>query len=584
MDRRRQRSSVAEDLANDWDDPQPMHLPAGYLEGAPRLLREVLWRRGYQTDGAARAFLNPREYRLPDRVFDPHLQHAVDRLLEARDRGEQVAIWGDYDADGQAATAILQSTLSDLGFSVRSYHLSCTAMKRGITTETLQEAAAAGVGVVVTCDFGTNDHEACAAATALGMDMIVTDHHQQVGPLPDAVCVLNSNHVLPDDPVWGLSGSGVAFLLARALLRQIGQASQANALLDLVTIGSVTDMAPLTPAYRAMLHRGVARLWEHPRPGVRALLQAARRHPVSYDTGPISFLIGPVLNACGRLGSPADGVLLLLERDIGRARHLASRLLTLRDGRNRLVASITAQIAAQIGGELAAGALIAVGSDWHPGVLGRLAGDLARRFARPAVVISGWPQGGMLRGSARAEAPVDLMAVLAGCADDLETYGGHAHAAGFAVRADRLDSLRSRLVHALSEAAARAQHRPVLQLDGEEGWRSTPQGTTDGPPLEDWVHELAPFCAGNPELVLMARDVHVIGSRTFGNEDRHQRILFMDACGCRRELTWWNGAPASLPRGPLDVAYTVALDEWRGTTALQYILRGARPHQQTDTG
>lgn len=575
---------MAEDLANDWDDPQPMHLPAEYLEGVPHLLREVLWRRGYRSDDAARAFLNPQEYRLLDSVLDPQLQRAVYRLLEARERGEPVAIWGDYDADGQAATAILQSTLRDLGFSVRSYHLSCTALKRGIAPEALQEAAASGAGVVVTCDFGTNDHEASAAARALGIDLIVTDHHQQIGPLPHAVCVLNSSHVVPDDPVWGLSGSGVAFLLARALLRQTGRASQVNALLDLVTIGSVADVAPLTPAYRAMLYKGVARLWEHPRPGVLALLQAARRHPVRYDTGPISFLIGPVLNACGRLGSPADGVQLLLERDIGRARHLASQLLALRDGRNRLVASITAQIVAQIGGEPSAGALIVEGSDWHPGVLGRLAGDLARRFARPAVVLSGWSQRGILRGSARAEAPVDLMAVLASCADQLETYGGHAHAAGFAVRVDRLERLRSRLTLALCEATTGGQHRPVLRVDGEEVWRSTPPGISDRRALEDWVRKLAPFCAGNPELVLMVRDVRVIGSRPFGNEGRHQRLLFVDAGGCRREFTWWNGARACLPAEPLDVAYTVALDEWRGTPALQYILRGARPHQQTDTG
>ncbi|HWE62442.1 MAG TPA: DHH family phosphoesterase, partial [Chloroflexota bacterium] len=399
---------MGHEWATDWHEPAPLSLPAGYLDGEPDLLRAILSRRGYRTADAARAFLDPLAFRLPDLPLALALSRAVQRLVRALEQDELVAVWGDYDVDGQTATALLTGALRQAGLRVTFYIPPCDGDTRGLTSAGIQDLAGQGCRLLVTCDCGTNEVDLVARARALGVEVIITDHHAQSAPLPEALAVLNSSAVARDDPVFGLSGVGVAYLLARGLLRERGMAREANDWLDLVALGTVADVVASTPANRALLARGLLRLWQQPRPGVRALLDLSGRHPSTLDTETISFSLGPILNAAGRLGSPCDGVELLLTDDPAAAQRLAARLWTLKEERNRLAATVEAAVVAQIGRDDPTGPIVVAGVDWHPAVLGRVAGAVAHHSGRQAVVIGIPSAGGPARGSARADGEIDL--------------------------------------------------------------------------------------------------------------------------------------------------------------------------------
>lgn len=551
--------------------------PDSYLSELPSLLREVLWRRGHHDQEAARAFLRPSRFRLPEPDAYPSLMVAVDRLFLAIDQRQPICVWGDYDADGQTATALLVGVLRSLD-AVVSYHVPKRLHDdRGLDCVMLERLAAEGCRVVLTCDCGTSDAQEVAWARELGIDVVITDHHQQMGPLPAAVAICNSSHLPKDDPLWGLPGVAMAYILARALYRRAGRPAEEHVQLDLVALGIVADVAPLTPTNRALLARGLTRIWQGPRPGVRALLDLTGWPAWELDSEPISFKLAPALNAAGRLADACLGVRLLLADEPLAAQSLAAQLWGYNCERRRLTAALECELRADLAAQPpGAGAVVLAGTGWHPGLIGLAASHLMHELGCAVAVISRDPEGGPARGSVRAGRHVDILAVLAAQADLLDHWGGHAHAAGFALADERIAAFRERFTAAVSRLGACPG--PTLPIDAMVPWSTLAADTLGAESPYATLMRLAPFSEGNRPPILAATGLHVVAQRPVGAGNRHTKLILVDQERVSQEVMWWNSDPAWQPEGLVDVACTLSSNEWQGNARLRLTLEGIRPH------
>ena len=555
-----------------WHLPGAPGVPPSFLPGEPSVLRSLLWERGYSTESAARAFLDPLSFRLPDAPLEPGLGLATDRLILALERGEKVVVWGDYDADGQTAIAVLVGALRSAGIDA-DYHIpQCEGASRGLEAVGLRTLADAGCRLLVTCDCGTNDVAAVAEAHRLGIEVIITDHHDVLGPLPAAMAVLNPTLAGLHDPLYGLPGVAVAYLLVRELLRRLDRPHEANSWLDLVALGTIADLAPHTAAVRALLARGLPRLWRAPRAGIRAALDLANKHPSGLQSDVVGFVLGPLLNAAGRLGSPREGVELLLCNDRDRAGGIAAELWQLKRERGTLAAALErAAIETLTESDLRAPVLVIAGPDWHQGLIGRVAGSISRRYDRTVVLLSVPSSGGLARGSARAAGSVDLLATL-GEYTSLEAFGGHPGAAGFSIRPEAIEGLR-RWLHV--RLAAPTPLPSPLRIEAVVPWGAlaTPAA------VAGQVERLAPFAEGNPEPVLGSFGLKVVGRRPLGLGDQHLLLTLADGQGFAHEIKWWRYEHRWEPTALIDVAYTATMETWQGRTTQQLTLRDVRPHR-----
>ena len=535
------------------------------------MLRALLWERGYRTVDAAGAFLDPLAFRLPDAALQPALGVAADRLILALERREKVVVWGDYDADGQTATALLVGALRGAGIDVEYHIPSCQGAGRGLDTAGLRSLAASGCGLLITCDCGTNDVVAVAQARGLGMEVIITDHHDLLGPLPAATAVLNPTLAGPRDALYGLPGVAVAYLLVREVLRRLDRPQEANGWLDLVAIGTIADLAPHTAAVRALLARGLPRLWRSPRPGIRAALDLANRHPSGLQSDAVGFVLGPMLNAAGRIGSPSQGVELLLCQDRDRAGTIAAELWRLKRERSDLAAALERAVIERLTeADLRAPILVVAGTDWHQGLLGRVAGSISRRYDRTVVLLSVPSGGGLARGSARAIGPVDLLATLGGY-PSLEAFGGHPGAAGFSIRPEAIEGLRRWLPGRVSGEVS----PPVpLRIEAIVPWDALSSPDAAAAQIE----RLAPFAEGNAEPMLGSFGLRLVGRRPLGSGDQHLLLTLADAQGFAHEIKWWRYEHGWEAATLIDVAYTATMETWQGRTTQQLTLRDVRPH------
>ncbi len=531
--------------------------------GGDPIVAQLLARRGLTTPQAAAAFLNPDRYTpaLPGDL--PDLADAADRLYRAVTRGEQIAVWGDFDADGQTATTLLFSLLRDLKAEVNFYIPHRLTESHGIKLEPLKRLIDQRINVLLTCDTGIAEHEAIAFAKSQGVIVLVTDHHDLPDELPRADALINPKRLPATHPLRSLPGVGVAFKLAQQLWQLAGEPDRADEYLDLAALGIVADVAELTADTRYLLQRGLDRLRHTPRLGLQAILGLAKIDATNLSAEHIGFGLGPRLNALGRLGDANLAVELLTTTNLTRARILASQLEGLNNQRKLLMDQILAAAQEQIAKEpalLEYNALVLHQAYWHSGVIGPVANRLAEQYQRPVVMLVG--EGNVLRGSARSVAGVDITTALKWCSEFILSVGGHPGAAGVSLPAVNLPVFR----RALSDA---------VQLVRD------PTAITDGLPIDavlplaeitlefaQEIDRLAPFGAGNPAVTLAAREVHVEHDRTFGRKGEHREVTIADREGHTQRLTWWRGAESDLPEAPLDVAFQIKTSTFRGETAL----------------
>jgi single-stranded-DNA-specific exonuclease len=545
------------------------------------ILSQILFNRGYASDAEARAFLRGKP------AFDDSpwqltgMEATVARIRRAIEQAEPIAIYGDYDVDGVTATALLVQALRALSADVRGYIPNRFDEGYGLNPEALDTLKAEGVRLVITVDCGIRSPEEAAHARDIGLDLVISDHHHPAeGELPPAFAVINPKQPGDAYPDKDLAGVGVAYKIAQALLeandegrvsgdegRMVGDASNLlDSLLDLVALGTVADLAPLTGENRVLVRKGLHVIQKTQRIGLKCLANAAQFELPRTTAGHIGFILGPRLNAAGRLESALDAFELLTTADTRRAGELAAQL----DATNRQRQTKTTVIQQQA--EQLARAegpdpllLFAVHPEFNPGVVGLAASRLVELYYRPAVV--GQLGEETTRCSCRSIPEFHITDALDQCAGLLVRHGGHKAAAGFTVRNENLPALKARLQQIAAGQLAHLDLRRTLAADMEVRLAELK------PELAKHLEYLQPTGYGNPEAVFVSRNLRVRYSRTVGADGRHLKLTLadervdFDAIGFR-----FGHLLPSLP-SHVDVMYTFEINVYNGRTSFQLNLK-----------
>ena len=499
---------------------------------------------------------------------------AVARLLTALDQHHPIAIYGDYDADGITATALLLEVLGAYDADVRPYIPDRFEEGYGLNTDALTRLQAEGVKLVITVDCGIRSPDEVAHGNTLGLDLIVTDHHHLGEVLPPALAVINPKR--EDSPYEEkmLAGVGVAFKLAEALIaaRPPIKPFDLDSVLDLVALGSVADLAPLRGENRSLVKRGLKQLEQHiARPGLRALCQVASVRP-PITAGNIGFQIGPRLNAAGRLDSALAAVQLLTTHDPDEAERLAHLLHTHNQDRQTLTkdtATLAAELADAERGDRYI--LIAAHPNFHEGVVGLAASRLQERYYRPALVAT-LKEDGTVKGSARSINEFHITEALDQCADLLLRHGGHAVAAGYTVAQENWPTLVARLNHLATQQLAGLDLKPRLMVDLEVALADLT------PRLADQLTYFEPTGYGNRQPVFMSRNVNVLSRKVMGQDGLHLKLIVAQNGSRPIEVIAfrWGEFVDDIPTR-VDLAYTLEINNWQGKQSLQLNLKDLRP-------
>lgn len=476
--------------------------------GVSPLLAGLLVRRGCDTAEAARAFLDAPLTALHDPRQMLGMDAAVDRLRAAVARREPVLICGDYDVDGVSGAALMVAGLRRAGCEAEYVVPRRLEHGYGLHVSIVEQAATAGVRVLVTVDHGISAYEAVALARARGMDVIICDHHLPPPTLPPATAILNPAQRDCAYPFKDLCGVGIAFKLLQALFGQEA-GEELWPFLDLVALGTIADLVPLLGENRILVKHGLTQLAGTTRPGLRALADVAGiplSAPGGLGTGRVAFGLAPRINAAGRLHDASTAVRLLLTHDPREAQELAADLDRQNRERQELEGSILAEALAQADAASATcgrdRAIVLASPAWHPGVIGIVAARVAEHFGRPTALIgTGGPEA---RGSARSVAGWHIANALGRCADLLLHYGGHRAAAGFSIRPDRIEEFRERFLSLAAQELSEDDLVPTLTADAEVSLERVDLA------LANSVARLAPHGVGNPEPLLLARNLQVM--------------------------------------------------------------------------
>lgn len=545
----------------------------------PAPIAAILTRRGYDTPELARSFLRPRLQHLHDPWSMAGMEPAVQRISKAIDEQELILAHGDYDVDGVCGSALLVRALRELGGRVEAFVPNRLVDGYDFGPAGLARALEAGAGCVLTCDCGIMAHATVAAAAHEGIDVVVTDHHTPPAVLPAAIAVLNPHRPDCGYPEKVLCGAGVAFKLLHALYERRGRAvHDLYKYLDLVAIPTVADLVPLSGENRVLTRFGLKVLQRTPNPGLRALLRVSGLRPDRpINAGQIAFVLGPRLNAVGRMGEAMRGVRLLLSDDDVEAQNLAEIV----DAENRLRQeedrATLEQAKTLLEGTFDTErdrAIVLASQGWHPGVIGIVASRILEEYFRPTVLIA--LDGERGRGSGRSIPGFHLYEALKACEAHLEQFGGHKAAAGLVIRADEVPSFRQALNAVAHRCLAEDDLSPKLRIDHELSMSEVT------PELWRFLAHFGPFGQGNPKPVFLARQVGLSARPQIVGED-HLRLRIdagngaspeAIAFGQARESEWLNESSR------VDIAFHLAQREWQGVEYLQAQVLDIRPSEE----
>ncbi|HEX5810199.1 MAG TPA: single-stranded-DNA-specific exonuclease RecJ [Anaerolineales bacterium] len=563
-----------------WVIAAPITLEADQaLATFPPILKQIVFNRGLATDAEARAFLKAE----PNSNTDPFqmigMGAAVERICFALEQNEPIAIYGDYDVDGVTATALLVQALGELGADVRGYIPNRFDEGYGLNKDALDTLKADGVRLVITVDCGIRSPDEALHARKLGLDLIISDHHHPDGEnLPPAFAVINPKQHGDPYPDKDLAGVGIAYKLIEALthVRPLTNGFQLPELLDLVALGTVADLAPLVGENRVLVRKGLRQLRETKRQGLFSLAGVADLKIDKCTAGNIGFMLGPRLNASGRLESALASFELLMTKDFMRAGQLAMQL----DTQNRQRQSITRQMQDQAE-EIAmrddpdAFLLFAAHEDFNPGVVGLAASRLTEVHYRPSIVAARSAE--ETRGSCRSIPEFHITNALDECKDLLVRHGGHAAAAGFTVKNENLPELVTRLKEIARRELSSTDLRQTLMADLEVSLSELS--------FEVLKHLmfLEPTGYGNPEAVFVSRNIKVRSVRTVGSEARHLKLVLEDERGASVDAIGFRlGHLKDQLPAHVDVMYRLELNEYNGRRMLQLNLKDVKPAGMPD--
>ena len=550
------------------------------LTGFSIPLAQTMINRGIKTAGQLDSFLNPRLTMLADPFDLPGMAKAVRRIADAVQSGERIFIHGDYDADGVTATAIVMDALKKLGSEPR-YHIPARAFGYGLGSEGIKKAKESKASLIITVDCGITSFEAVSAANSIGIDVIVTDHHEPVRDttsanpagrfvLPDAFTVVNPKLEQGTWPSADLSGAGVAFKLAQELLGN--SLDNVLELIDLAALGTAADVVPVVGDNRIILKEGLKLIQSGVRPGIKALKEVAGIKPGSMRATALHFMLIPRINAAGRIADANDVVKLLLTDSDDEAMRLAEWLNGLNVRRQEIGESVFSEamdmLQASGRGPEGTGAIVVCKEGWHRGVLGIVAAKMTEAFYRPSFILS--VEAGVARGSARSIPSFDIYHGLSRCNELLRTFGGHKQAAGLSLSSGDIDSFRDMISRLVLETVAEDDLVPVLRIDA-------PLKLSDV--TADFVREitcLEPFGYGNEEPVFGAKRLEIVQSRIVGNNHLKMYLkqngkgidsIGFDLGGMLDEVG---------PGAMVDAAFVPMMNEWDGGRNLQLNLKSVR--------
>ncbi len=531
---------------------------------------------------AAKRFLDPSLKDLPDPFSLVDMDRAAERVAEAIVQKESIAIYGDYDVDGTVGAALLRRFFRSLGVEPAVYQPDRQTEGYGLNSAAVESLAERGIQLLITVDCGITSVKEVARANELGMDVVICDHHEPKETLPDAYAVLDHKRLDHEGPIRSLCGAGVAFYLAlavRSMLRDIDffegrQEPDLRKLLDLVAVATVADMVPLVEENRVLVVFGLEKLRKAPTLGLAELLRAAEVNPSEVSPYHIGFLIGPRINASGRLDSANFALELLSTDDPETARDLAAKLDGMNQDRKDLQTEVTesalSQAANHQDNKLT---FVLAGDDWHEGVIGIVASKVVEKHFRPTVMITFQTHSGLGKGSVRSAGKVDVLAALEECRDLLEGFGGHKMAAGLSIRRENLDSFRERFDGAVS-AQVREMPGGILERELSLDAEITGAGDLAAAHVRA-MDRLAPFGIGNSEPVLALKGYEVRSHRVM--KEKHLKLSLTADHG-EIEGVWFNSVDRidDLVKGSVDVAFVPQINTFRNANNVQLKIKDAR--------
>jgi single-stranded-DNA-specific exonuclease len=540
------------------------------LQAFSPVMGQLLFNRGISTHEAAEEFLRAEA---PDYdVFQlSGMTTAVERIEAAITAGESIVVYGDYDTDGVTACALLVTALKAMGAEVRAYIPDRFEEGYGLNREALSELKEAGANLVITVDCGIRAIPEAEHAREIRLDLIITDHHTPGPETPPALAVINPKLAGDAYPEKNLAGVGTAYMLAAGLIEHYQPANfPKHALLDLVAIGTVADMVPLVGQNRALVKQGIHMLRRPHRQGLLSLMGVAGVQPAQLASSHIGFMLGPRLNAAGRLASAMDAYRLLMADDVFEAGKLAQDLDNVNRERQHIMRTMSekAEAIAQ-GSDPEAMLLFAADESFNMGVVGLAASRLVEQYYRPAIVANKGEA--FTRASCRSIPEFHITHALDACADLLDHFGGHAAAAGFTVRNENADELVARLKKLAKDALKDKDLRPTLLADAE-----VQLNQLNADLIRD-LDGLQPTGYGNPEATFVARDLYVKSSRTVGGDGAHLKMtvsdgwVFMDAIAFRQGH--WYGALGE----KVDLLFQFEINEFQGRKSFQLNVRDIKP-------
>ena len=535
------------------------------------LTATVLWRRGAVETDQARDWLLPSGGLTHDPFLLPDVEPALDRLHLAIQRGERVCFYGDYDVDGMSATSLHLLFWRSVGATAEVYIPHRQEEGYGLNEAAIRRLADGGVSVLVTADCGTTSHHEIELAGRLGIEVIVTDHHQIQSPVPRPLAFINPYRPDSRYPFQGLCSGALAYKLVEAYGRKFGASGvQIETFRDLVALSSIADVVPLRDENWVLVRDGLAQMTQGTRCGIRALTQClALNGPWSAST--VGFRVAPLLNAAGRLAHAGLGVQLLTTDSDVVALDLVQRLTQLNLRRRQIEQDVTREAVTQVEAGESPPAIVVGAEGWHVGVLGIVAARLVERYHRPAIVVA-FDQRGQGKGSARGIPGFDVCQALAECRPFLVAFGGHPMAAGVTVRKDAFSDFRQKFVEVAEGLIDAKMKVPTLEVDADVSLSQIRL------PLLQELERLQPFGMGNPEPTFLSTGLSVLEKKVVGDDHlkllvRQNHSMPLDGIGFRM-----GGFADALDagHGRVDAVFSPELDHWKGYHRIQLRLCDVR--------
>jgi len=547
-------------------------VPDEYLNASdlPPVIAQLLYNRGVKLEDiepfwAADRRLEGNAFLLPD------ISQAVSRVYKAVLSREKIAIYGDFDVDGVTAIVILVEGLSWLGAEVIPYIPDRVDEGHGLKTSGLEKLRARGANLVITADCGVTDFKEVKQAQETGMDVIITDHHIPLASLPQAIAVIDPKRKDSAYHFADLAGAGVVFKLLQALFRKDSREKWLTRLLDLVVLATITDLVSLVGENRYLVKEGLRELNNSSRVGIQEMVKLAGLKPGELDAEDISWVLGPRLNAAGRINNASTSYQLLTTQSSEEARLLALELEERNTERQKLTSEVLSRAREKLAPKLHLPVLIDGDESYSVGVIGLVAGKLVDEFYKPAIIINLGPK--LCQGSCRSIAEFDIASALAECQDLLTAFGGHRLAAGFTVARQNLAQLEERIMRLATDRLGHLELRPELVIDAE-----LPLSAFSGETF-NLMQKLSPFGNGNPQPTFLTRQVEVIECRNFGNQGGWLRLKLRQG-----NVTWQavdfesQKKRAEIP-SRIDIVYNLEKSRWDGEEVLRLNLRDFAPTQ-----